>query len=87
MANNLSYRIELLSQFRDTPIRVYRTDNYIIRRPLEKKDRTPNMYCFSEIENFFLKQLGDDPQVCYFGANNFDDFDDKNLPVKIYRRK
>lgn len=87
MANDISYETEILPNFRNTPVRVFRTNNYLIYRPLEKNNRTPNMYCFSEIENFFLKQPGDDPQVCYFGSNNFDDFDDKILPVKIYRRK
>lgn len=88
MANDLKYEIGRLHDgLRNVRVQVFRTNNYIIYRPLKKNDRSDGMYCFSEIENFFFKKAGDDPQICYFGCNNFDDWLDENLPVKIFRKK
>ena len=84
-ANNLLYDEKSLSAFRGVLVRVYSTENYVIYRPLERNRRVPEMYCFLEIENFFLKRASDDPNVCYFGSNNFDSYEDKELPIKIFK--
>jgi len=84
MANKLKYDQTNLPNYRGVPVQVYRTEKYTIYRPLKKRDRTPEMYTFVEIETFFFRGVGDD-NTCYFGANNFDDFTDEQLPVKVIR--
>jgi hypothetical protein len=84
IANSIEYNEEKLYNFRNVKVQAYRTSKYVIYRPLKKIDRIPEMYCFSEIENFFLRDANDS-NVCYFGANNFDDFADELLPVKVFK--
>jgi hypothetical protein len=43
------------------------------------------MYTFVEIETFFFKTSRDAYDTCYFGANNFDNFTDEQLPVKVIK--
>jgi hypothetical protein len=83
--NKLTYEYKNLVTFRSVAVRMFKTKNYVIYRPLKKDERIAGMYCFSEVENFFLRK-NNESDVCYFGVNNFDDFEDDNLPVKIFRR-
>jgi hypothetical protein len=84
MANKLKYDQTNLPNYRGVPVQVYKTEKYTIYRPLKKIDRTPEMYTFVEIETFFFRR-GRDDNTCYFGANNFDDFTDEQLPVKVIK--
>jgi len=85
MANTLKYDQTNLPNYRGVPVQVYRTEKYTIYRPLKKRDRTPEMYTFVEIETFFFKTSRDAYDTCYFGANNFDNFTDEQLPVKVIK--
>lgn len=86
MANQLTYDQTNLPNYRGVPVQVHKTGKYTIYRPLKKRDRTPEMYCFVEIETFFFKS-GKDDDTCYFGANNFDNFTDEQLPVKVIKNR
>ncbi len=87
MANQLTYDQTNLPNYRGVPVQVHKTDEYTIYRPLKKRDRTPEMYCFIEIETFFFRTSRDAYDTCYFGADNFNNFTDEQLPVKVIKNR